>query len=158
MEIPSKFPQFENENVLIVVTGFQNADFYLAGNGVIEKIRSVRIPRRKYSDDEGFFAAKTKIGKSRGGIVSSGAVREYPKEAVLNEFLNQLDDELKAISKKENISYVCLFSPDYALKKIKSSFPAALKNKVKFSIAGNYSHYSPTELIEKIDQKRKKLI
>lgn len=147
MRIPSKFPQFEKETVLILVTGFQTADLYLAADGEMNKIKSLRVPRRRYSDKEGFFR----------GTVSSGSAREYPKQAVLEEFLKLLEAELKTISKKEKISSIFLFSPDYAMNEIKSVFPSALKNKIKFSIKGNYSHYSQLELLEKVDRKRKKL-
>lgn len=149
MKIPSKLPQFEKEKVLIIVTGFQTADLYLAADGEMNKIGSISIPRRKYSDKEGFSTQKSGV---------SGSAREYPKEAVLQEFLNLLKTELKIISKKERLSSVCLFSPDYAMNEIKSVFPTALKNKIKFSIKGNFSHYTQTQLLEKIDLKRKKLI
>ena len=147
MKIPSKFTQFENENVLIVVTGAQDADIYLASNGVFEKIKSIMIPRKKYSDQEGFSVQKSGV---------SGSAREYPKEAVRQEFLNELENELKAIS--QNITSVCLFSPDYFLKTVESSFPYPLKDKIKITIAGNYIHYRPLEILEKIKLKLKKVI
>lgn len=157
MKIPSRLPQFEKEKVLIVVTGFQTAGFYIAADGEMDKISSISIPRRKYSDDEGYYASRSRIGKKTSGVVVSGAVREYPKEAVLEEFLNLLEAELKIISKKEKISGICLFSPDYAMNEIKSAFPTALKNKIKFSIKGNFSHYSQIQLLEKLNLKRKKV-
>jgi len=158
MRIPSKLPQFEKENILILVTGFQMADFHMAGNGEIRKLKSIRVPRRKYSDDEGYFASRSRTGKKRSGVVVSGAVREYPKQAILQEFLKLLEPELKTIYKKEKISSICLFSPNYAMNEVISAFPTALKNKIKFSIKGNFSHYTMTALLEKLDLKRKKLI
>lgn len=149
MRIPLKFPQLEKEKVLIIVTGFQTADFYFAADGEINKIGSISIPRRKYSDEEGFSVQKSGV---------SGSAREYPKEAVLQEFLNLFEAELKKIYRKEKVSSVCLFSPDYAMNEIKSAFPTALRNKIKFSIKGNFSHYNQTQLLEKINLKRKKLI
>ncbi|TSC71181.1 MAG: hypothetical protein G01um101470_723, partial [Parcubacteria group bacterium Gr01-1014_70] len=38
MQISKNLLQFEGENVLLVVTGRQEADFFRAGNGEIEKI------------------------------------------------------------------------------------------------------------------------
>lgn len=149
MKIPAEFPQFEDENVLIVVTGAQDADIYFVSNGVFEKIKSIQIPRRRYSDEEGFSVQKSGV---------SGSAREYPKEAVRQEFLNELERELKAISKKEKITSVCLFSPDYFLKTVKSSFPYLLRDKIKVAIAGNYIHYRPLEILEKIKLKVKKSI
>lgn len=149
MKIPAEFPQFEDENVLIVVTGAQDADIYLASNSVFEKIKSIRIPRRKYSDEEGFSVQKSGV---------SGSAREYPKEAVRQEFLNELENELKVISKKEKITSVYLFSPDYFLKTVKSSFPYPLRDKINIEIAGNYIHYQPLEILEKIKLKIRKVI
>ena len=149
MKIPAKFPQFEGEDVLIVVTGAQDADIYLASNGVFEKIKSIRIPRRKYTDEEGFSVQKSGV---------SGSAREYPKEAVRQEFLNQLENELKTISKKEKITSVCLFSPDYFLKTVKSSFPYPLRDKISITVVGNFIHYQPFEILEKIKLKIKKVI
>ena len=147
MKIPAKFQQFEDENVLIVITGAQDADIYLASNGIFEKIKSIKVPRRKYSDEEGF-------SKQKSGV--SGSAREYPKEAVRQEFLNQLENELKKIPQK--ITSVFLFSPDYFLKTVESSFPYPLKDKIKITIAGNYIHYRPLEILEKIKLKIKKII
>ncbi len=157
MKIPAEFPQFEDKKVLIVATGAQDADIYLASNGILDKVVYFRIPRRRYSDKEGFFSSRTKIGK-RGMGIASGADREYPKEAAIQDFLNRLEAELKTTSKKEKISYVCLFSPDYMMKMVKSVFPADLRDKVKISITGNFSQHRPIELLEKINLKVKRLI
>ena len=149
MRIPSKFSQFEGENVLIVVAGAQDADIYFASNGTLNKIVSFRIPRRKYSDEEGFSVQKSGI---------SGSAREYPKQAAIKEFLNRLENELKVISKKEKISYICLFSPDYMTKMVKAVFPAVLRNKIKISVDGNFTQHLPQELLQKITLKIKKII
>ena len=149
MRIPSKFPQFEDENVLLVATGAQDTDIYIASNGVMDKVVSFRIPRRRYSDKEGFSVQKSGV---------SGSAREYPKEAAIKEFLNRLENELKAVSKKQKISYVCLFSPDYMRKMVESVFPAVLRNKIKISVAGNFPKLSPVLLLKKINLKRKKTI
>ena len=149
MKIPSKFPQFEKENVLIVATGAQDADIYLASDGLMDKVISFRIPRRRYSDEEGFSVQKSGV---------SGSAREYPKEAAIQEFLKRLETELKTISQKEKISHVCLFSPDYMMKMVKSVFPVNLRDKVKISVDGNFSQHSPMELLEKLNLKIKKLI
>ncbi|MBI2003787.1 MAG: host attachment protein [Parcubacteria group bacterium] len=149
LKIPSKFPQFEGQNVLIVAAGSQDADIYIVSNGTLNKIVSFRIPRRKYSDEEGFSVQKSGV---------SGSAREYPKQAAIKEFLNRLEDELKIILKKEKISYVCLFSPDYMTKMVKAVFPAALRNKIKIFVSGNFSQHLPIELLAKINLKRKKLI
>ena len=62
------------------------------------------------------------------------------------------------ISQKEKISHVCLFSPDYMMKMVKSVFPVNLRDKVKISVDGNFSQHSPMELLEKLNLKIKKLI
>lgn len=149
MKIPSKFPQFEDERVLVVATGAQDADIYIASNGTMDKVVSFRIPRRKYSDEEGFSVQKSGV---------SGSAREYPKEAAIHNFLSRLENELKKISKKEKITQICLFSPDYMTKMVKSVFPTVLRNKVKISIAGNFSQHRPLELLQKINLKIKKII
>src|SRR3989344_5368752 len=147
MRIPSKFLQFENEKVLMVAGGAQEADIYIASNGTLDKVVSFRIPRRKYSDVEGFFAGRTKTGK-KGRLLGTGAAREYPKEASIKEFLNRLESEIKIISKKEKISYVCLFSPDYMMKAVKSVFPAILRSKIKILINGNFAGHSADDLLK----------
>ncbi len=162
MRIPSKFHQFEDEKVLIVATGVYDADIYFASNGIFEKIKSIKIPRRKYTDDEGYSLSKSRVGIKKGGIVISGSVREYPKEAVMQEFLNQLRKELKAILNPpaggKKVSYIYLFSPGYVMDTVRSVFPAVWKKKIKISIRGNFPKLSPAVLLQKIDLKIKKLI
>lgn len=83
MKIAQQFPQFKKERALIVVTGTQEAEFYIAADGVIEKIETFRIPRIKYSDKEGLSVRTGKTGVTGGG---SHSVKEQYQQAFVAKF------------------------------------------------------------------------
>lgn len=146
MKITKKLHQFTGEKALVIMTGMQEADFYIASDGEINKIDSFKIEKIHFSDNEGFFGRAGNGGK----VASSGSVKEPLKKEYLQEFLKNFKSHIKNIENKDGITSVYLFTPDYLYKMTEEALPKKLQNRIKFIAKGNYLHESPFELIEKI--------
>ncbi len=148
MKISKKLPQFEQAKTLIVVMGKQKGKFYLAHNGVIKELRGFSFQKPKYSDREGHFV---KRGKS--GIYKTGAVYEPKKERIRIELVHRLENNLKKVLARNKIDDIYLACPDYLKNRIRKTFPAAARNKIKVFLAGDYYHLHPFDLLKKIKDK-----
>jgi len=151
MQISQKFPQFEDEKALLVVTGKQEASFYMAHKGNLEKLDEFYIPPITYSDNEG-HSEKHKLGM----MIGSGYVREDKKRTLRYKFLGQLEEYLDKISRKHEVDHIYLFCPSYVLLSVKGVIPYSLKDKRLESIAGDYHHQHPFKLLEMIREMKDK--
>jgi hypothetical protein len=151
MKISKKLLQFTDEKAILAVTGKQEAIFYRAHNGEIEKINEIKIESPKYSDKEGFFKTRMK----GAGVIRAGSVLKPKKWKVINEFNRKFLSELKKIFKIEkNIISLYLFSPPYAHKIIENEIPPTIRKHLKILIKGDYCHKLPFEILEKIKEER----
>ncbi len=163
MQIPKQLPQFADEKALFIVSGRLGMEFYLANSGKIKKLQSFHFPKpsKLYTDNEGFFLRSSGGGKNPG-VTISGSVREPKKQRLRQELYRKLRKHLENILKKENITRIYLFAPDYLHKEIKTIIKDNLSNKLKkqirMVIEGNYLKSSPLTLIRKIKAKRQKKI
>jgi hypothetical protein len=142
MKIPRKLEQFDGSKALIVVSGKQEALFYSANKGTIEKLAEIGIPRPRYSDHEGEFKVR-----GRGLTVSSGSPVEFHDYEVIQEFIQECKKRMKEIGEFDE---VYIFASEKVKNKIGSCVPSSMKSKVKAVIEGNYFNHRPLELIEKI--------
>jgi hypothetical protein len=147
MKIPEAFFQFDKEKTLIIVTGKQEAKFYLGEKGEFRLEESFKLATPKYSDKEGFCERG-----GRGQTYGFGSSREAPKEKIRQDFLKNLKSVLKNIEDREKIEAVYLLSPSYILNEVRSSLPADFRKKIKFSLAGHYFNLRPMELLKKIKE------
>lgn len=146
MQISQKLPQFEDKKALLVVTGKQEASFYLANDSRLKKVGEFHIPKITYSDKEGHMQ-KHKFGK----LIGSGFAREPKKQVLRNKFLNQLEDSLKQLSKRNtDIDEVYLYCPGYIMMSAKNTVPSSLKDKVVSTYRGEYQTQHPFKLLEMI--------
>lgn len=149
MNISEKYPQFEDEKALLIITGKQDAEFYLAHKGVLEKIEGFEIPRIAYSDNEGFMK-KGRLGMFMG----AGYVREDKKRAMRYKFLNLLESYLKDVTKKHSPASVYLFCPAYVMQAVKAIIPYPLKEQPIKSFTGDYHKQHPFKILEKIQKQK----
>lgn len=145
MKISKMLPQFERESFLLIVTGKQEAVFYIAKDGVITKVTSFKIKTPKYSDREGFFATR-----GHGKTFVSGSVYESTKEKVRQIFLKVLKKHVKEIRAQHLIKKSALFCPGYLINDIMEVFPVSFRKSIVFSFRGNYYEEHPFQLLEKI--------
>ncbi len=151
MQISNKLPQFDDEKALLIVTGKQEASFYVAHQGQLEKLDEFYIPPITYSDNEG-HSQKHKLGI----LMGSGFVRENKKRTLRYKFLGQVEEHLSRIAKKQEVDRLYLFCPSYVLLSVKGVVPYPLKEKRIESIAGDYHHQHPFKLLEKIKETKDK--
>jgi hypothetical protein len=150
MKISQELPQFENKKALIITTGEQEAEFYLASNGEIEKIDSFRFEEPTYSDREGHF-------ESRGGgnVYGSGSVYEPKKQRNRIEFRKRLENALDTIYKNYKIDSLYVFSPDYMKNYTREIINEVFHKRVDFLYEGHYHEVHPFELLKIINKQVK---
>jgi len=144
MKISRELPQFNDVETYIVVAGFQEAEFYRAFKGDIEKIYEFYIPAPKYSDREGFFEI------SGREFYGSGSVYEAKKQKIRDEFCQDFVREIKRL-KLSSEKAVFIFAPKYFLSFIGNEIRGLRKN-LKYAFPGNYFRKHPFFLIQKIKQ------
>jgi hypothetical protein len=132
MKISKSFPQFVNEPSLFLVTGKQDAAFYKAYDGEIERIKHFKIPNPKYSDRE-------------VGYKVSPRVNEY----VTQEFIHELKSQLKAMHTND-YAKMYVFTPSEIKNNVIRAVPTYLRRKTAAVIEGNYFKSTPVILLEKV--------
>lgn len=142
MKIPRELPQFKDETAFIIVAGKQDAAFYTASNGTIERTDAFKIPRPTYSDNEGIYRTK-----GRGVATSSGSAKELQDDNVINDFLREFKKRIKKVS---DFSSLYVFAPQQTKNKIKALLPNQWDKKVAAVIEGNYYFRHPTFILKKL--------
>ena len=141
MKIAQQFPQFKKERVLLVVTGTQEAEFYLAGDGAIEKIETFRIPRIRYSGNEGLSVRTGKTGVTGGGSKST-------KGQYQQEFAAKFKDTAKGVIARVMPTQIVIISPITG--EIEQMLPVASKKAVTMRLKKNLCERHPEEILEHI--------
>ena len=144
MKIPRKLPQFSRTTAYIIVAGKQDAAFYSASDGIIERLDAFKIPRPRYSDKEGRFGVR---GKGGGNV--TGGVLELRDEDIIRDFIKELKVRLKSAPSFEHIY---LFAPADTKNRIAAALQNSWKEKVRATIVGNYYYRHPLIILEKIAQ------
>lgn len=145
MQISNKFPKLREENAVIIVTGKQDAVFYRVKDGFIEKMDAFKVPRPRYSDNEGHFRTRNK-----GEVIASGWTRELRDNDIIKDFLREFKDRLKQIPLDFEKLY--LFVPSHIKNEVKSALPKTYQEKFAREVLGNFYYRSPQYLIEKLEQ------
>ncbi len=156
MQIPKQLPQFNTFSGLLAVISRQEAHFYRAYQGQIEKIKEVKTENIRYSDDEGMM----RESGGPGQVYRSGAVKEISdkdqKKYLMRELKKYLPTLNKDYSSQEGRLY--LFVPSHTITEVKELLPKKLKEILDMDFVGNYQNYHPTELLEKINQELEKKV
>lgn len=144
MKIPNNLPQFNDEEVLIIVAGRQDAIFYKAGNGTLFRLDAFKIPTPHYSDHEGEFKKR-----GRGITLSSGGIRELRDEDIIRDFLREFKQRIKKICES---SKIYIFAPNQTKNRITCVLPTKWQKKVWKVAEGNYYYCHPLYIIKRISQ------
>lgn len=144
MKISKNLPQFEGENILLVVTGRQEADFFRAGDGSIEKVAGFMVEKPQYSERGGHFKRR-----GHGATIASGAVYENQKEKILQDFRHEFRKILKNVLVTPP-DHIYIFTPAYLATEISGMFPKRIAVTIKKVIRGNFYGRHPFEFLEKM--------
>ena len=143
MKIRDSLPQFNDNPVLIIVTGQEHAEFYRAHNGEIELFEKIESTKKRTSESPEKFETRT------SGMVVIGADEEKTKEEIV-EFLKNFEKRIPDIVKKSEAENLYLFSPSHTSKEITSRFPRAHAELISAHFDGNYSSNHLFDLLEMI--------
>ena len=144
MQIPNQFPQFKDKKVLLAVFGNQSGIFYVAQNGILDKIKEIEVENPKYSEKEGFFAS------GPGGTTVVGSLKEIPKQEIQHSFMRQASQFINDFNKKEIIDEIYLYCAPEIIKEFKEELPNEIQNIIKKETRGTYLRSTPIELLELI--------
>ena len=145
MKISKSLPQFKDENVLLVVTGRQEADFFRAGDGVIETIAGFKIEKPLYDDRKGRV-----VRRGHGQILASGAVYEEQKEKIMQDFRREFRKTLKTALVDFIPDHIYVYAPPYLANEVVALFPKRVALTIKKIMKGNFYGRHPFEILEKI--------
>lgn len=144
MKISKTLPQFAKDAALFIVTGTEEADFYLAHDGDLKKIASFVVPKIHYSDREDF-------GRKGSVVFESGDKASQRKKMIRREFLQGVADNFKKIAgSAAGITAVYVLAPAEVKKEVAAALPAKLKPKLKKIISGNFHKQHPFKWLKKI--------
>lgn len=144
MKITKTLPQFVRSVALFIVTGTEEADFYLAHDGNLDKVASFTAPKEHYSDRENF-------GRRGSVVFESGDKASQRKKTIRRDFLQGIKNNLQIIIKSNtDITAVYLLTPAEVKRDLAAILPAKLKIKVKKVILGNFHKEHPFVWLEKI--------
>ncbi|MDP3953918.1 MAG: host attachment protein [bacterium] len=144
MQIPQQLPQFEDEKTLLIVSGNQSGLFYIAQNGMIEKINEMSIETPKYSDKEGFSSNRS----TNMGVISSGSSTETDKHVVWNKFIKEASEYISELHKKSEFEKIWLYCAPEIINDFRKGLPGPVASLVEKEFRGTYLKLSPVELLE----------
>lgn len=145
MKISKNLPQFEGENVLLVVTGRQEADFFRAGDGVIENMTGFKIEKPLYEDRKGRV-----MRRGHGQLLASGAAYEEQKEKIMQDFRREFRKTLQAALGNFAPDQIYVYVPPYLANEVVALFPKRTAFLIKKIMKGNFYGRHPFEILEKI--------
>lgn len=93
MRISKDLPQFNNKKTILILVSEKEAQFYAAGDGIIEKLSEIRISPTQYRESSRQFRAMVKGAK--GGIFRTPSRYETAKTKELHKFLRLFSQILK---------------------------------------------------------------
>ena len=148
MLIPQKLPQFETGAALIIATGTEEADFYLANEGEINKVDSFELEKDNYSDREDVG----KVGGAGGHGYETGARFERMHKMQRINFLKEFKAHLKSATAGNKLKSVYLFAPAEVYKELKAALPASLQKVMRRTEKGNVHKEGPIKLLQRIQK------
>lgn len=130
--------------MLLVVTGRQEADFFRASDGEIEKIIGFKVKKPLFDDREGLFKRR-----GHGKIFASGAVYENQKEKIFQDFRREFRKILQGILRDTLPDRIYIVAPAYLKNDILDLFPKRAAARVKKVIGANMYDKHPFEVLER---------
>lgn len=144
MKISDKFKKLQEEEALLIVTGKQDAVFYHIKDGEMLKLDAFKIPTPRYSDNEGHARMR-----GRGEMVATSFTPELEDRDIIKTFISEFKERLKKLP--ESAQSVYLFAPEHTKNAVREALPPSLSSKIKKEVWGNYYHFSPQDLLEKLN-------
>ena len=145
MQIPKEYSQFKDKKALFVVTGVNEAVFYIAADGVMNEVQRIKIEKPHYSDREGHFKIR------RGGqTISSGAAYEENKEKLWQDFRKEFQKALGSILDLSLPNTIYLYTPAYMAVRMREEFSPKQQAVIRRVFRGNFFDAHPTKILAKL--------
>lgn len=144
MKIPKKLPQFEGFPALFIASGEYEALFYIAKDGNIDLIRSIKKPPREEASEKQAFVGKKSGMLDLVAVSHKGAYIEDLKMKFARNVHNLIHDIVATYKLEE----IYLFAPKYASQRIIRGLSFPEKEKIRMRFFGEYTKQSPLFMIE----------
>ena len=146
MQIPQRFPQFEDKKLLIIVSWELQAKYYLAHDGEIHLLDNFFVvnPRAWLAEDY------TKTSK----LWISWNIYDRDRKVVRKRLLLKMKKETEEIFKWHSISDTYLFCIAFMMKQVKGVLPDFILKSLRFEHRGDMQNHSPLDLLEIISSKK----
>ena len=145
MKVTKRFSEFQEGDALIVVTGKQQAFFYELHNGHLLRFDGFKVPKARWSDNEGHFKVRAK-----GRSLVSGSVREDDRnKGTVRKFLREFRERIKKIS-VERFSELYILAPKEIKYQLLRMIPSDWQDRIAGYVDGNFSYAHPTLVLERI--------
>ncbi|NBD73478.1 hypothetical protein GVX82_00340 [Patescibacteria group bacterium] len=142
MQIPQEYPQFTDEPTLLVITGAEAGQCYLALNGLLTEVLNYEEPTPSFSDTEGFFETR-----SHGQVLRAGAVREPRDQEDHERFARTFAQKVAAIEHEVPPTAVFLAAPDYMVTLLKQELPDSVVALLTREERANLTHEHPLSVL-----------
>lgn len=151
MKIPTQLPQFNKHITCIAVITRYTAQIYTVHKGVIKKVSDIRQRRPTYSDREGFF-----LRSGEGQLYGTGSVYESKDEELTEKFSKKVAKKLDILIPKYKFKNIFILEPKHLSRVHARDLSKMAKKRVVCRVGGNFSHYHPLELVEKVKKSCRK--
>ncbi len=148
MKVSENFSNLLKESAIFIVTGKQFAKIYQLRKGEIKEKETIEVNIPKYSDKEGFFEHRG----AGGTVLGSGSVYQSNDNEQQVKFLKELKKAIKGI--KRPFDSIYLFAPTQSINIVADSFTKLDQAKIRKKLRGNFTKHHPTELLEKVSNKK----
>ncbi len=150
MRISNNLKELREEKALMIVTGNQVAKVYQLKNGKVTQKPTVFIQSPWLTDHEG-----VRRREGRGTIWGTASDYEQKDDNVKIEFIHALKKELKEILQTEKtVDSLYIFSPSSMIGTVKNLIPKSAQKKINFEYTGNFTKFTPNNLLEKVNKRR----
>jgi hypothetical protein len=148
MKITTHLPHF-GESHLLVSAGKREATFYLARNGEINQIHSLKVTKPEYTDKESRTERRGDTGR---GMFGGGTPFKRQDDELERSFVKQLCVAITKMVDEHKAKVIYLFCPTYLSKRIEECMGNDLQAKTEYIFYGNYHHQHPFVLLSKVQE------
>lgn len=144
MKIPKNLAQFSRRAALFLASGEYEAKFYLALNGEIGLIKTLKMPPREEAREKQAFVG-TKSG--RFGLAAVSHKGSYIED-LKKKFAREVHGVIHDILAKYDLKEIHFFSPRFVSERVIQKLDKAERKKVRLIISKEFTKKNPLEMIK----------
>ena len=153
MKIPKIMAQFDQRPALFMASGEYEAKFYLALNGEISLINTLKMPPREEAREKQAFVG---IKGGRYGLAAVSHKGGYIED-LKKKFARKVHGVIHDILAKYDIMEIHFFTPRFVSERVIQKLDKSERKKVKLIISKEFTKKNPLEMIKILSQQEEQL-